>query len=467
MSEEQRDRQNLNLITGTHSIHSDRIGGHRKYNATEAGYWNRWIRISLKAQDKKTIFSNIHTHINVDSLKEAFDAIDGKKALGVDGISKASYKKNLDENLRRLTEAIQRGTYRPQPKREVLIPKANGKTRPIAIACFEDKLVDWVVGKILSTIYEPTFIRTSFGYRPNKSAADAVNAIYSSLQLNRRQHIVEIDFSSFFNTIPHRKLMDIIGKKIADKRFKGLIGRFLEGKLISAEGETLPSELGTPQGSIMSPVLANIYLHETLDEWFLQEYSTGGNLIVRYADDALFLFSIEEQATKFLNELDERVKRYGLKLNADKSRNLTFTKSNHEHFHFLGFTFYWGIQGSRRTLKIKTQKEKLIKSMQEFDAWIKQARSQQDLKTIWSLAKSKIQGHINYFGYRINILKLNHFYHQAVISLFKWLNRRSQRRSYSWEGFNERLKYFPLITPWNKMKLKSVGWDPYKGVLYR
>jgi retron-type reverse transcriptase len=143
MSEEQRDRQNLNLITGTHSIHSDRIGGHRKYNATEAGYWNRWIRISLKAQDKKTIFSNIHTHINVDSLKEAFDAIDGKKALGVDGISKASYKKNLDENLRRLTEAIQRGTYRPQPKREVLIPKANGKTRPIAIACFEDKLVDW------------------------------------------------------------------------------------------------------------------------------------------------------------------------------------------------------------------------------------------------------------------------------------------------------------------------------------
>ncbi len=217
----------------------------------------------------------------------------------------------------------------------------------------------------------------------------------------------------------------------------------------------------------MSPVLANIYLHEALDEWFLQNHATCGNVIVRYADDALFLFSIEEQATKFLKELNERVTHYGLKLNADKSRNLTFSKSTNEHFHFLGFTYYWGTQGSRRILKLKTQKDKLIKSMQEFEAWIKQVRSQKDLKTIWALAKSKIQGHINYFGYKLNVTKLNHFYYQAVLSLFKWLNRRSQRRSYSWEGFNERLKYFPLIKPWEKMKLKSVGWDPYKGALYR
>lgn len=467
MSEEQRGRQNLNLITGTRPIHSDRNSGHKRYNASDAGYWNRWIRISLKAQDNKTVFSNIHTHINVDSLKEAFKAIDGKKALGVDGISKSIYEKNLERNLEKLAESIQKGTYRPQPKREVLIPKANGKTRPIAIACFEDKLVDWVVGKILTTIYEPTFIRTSYGYRPGKSAADAINAIFCSLQQNRRQYVVEIDFSCFFNTIPHQKLMEIIGKKITDRRFKGLVGRFLEGELINARGESLPSELGTPQGSIMSPILANIYLHEVLDAWFLQNYGSYNNVIVRYADDALFFFSFEEKAIKFLGELTKRVKHYGLSLNIDKSRSLTFSKKNHEHFHFLGFTFYWGIQGSKRTLKIKTQKDKLIKSMQEFEAWIKEARSKKDLKTIWSLAKTKIQGHINYFGYKINVLKLRHFYQQAVISLFKWLNRRSQRRSYSWEGFNERLKYFPLIVPWQEMKLKSVGWDPYKGVLYR
>jgi RNA-directed DNA polymerase len=217
----------------------------------------------------------------------------------------------------------------------------------------------------------------------------------------------------------------------------------------------------------MSPVLANIYLHTVLDEWFLQNHTRHGDVIIRYADDALFLFGREEQANKFLGDLEERVKQYGLKLNADKSHNLTFSRSNQEHFHFLGLTFYWGIQGSKRILKIKTQKNKLIKSMQEFDAWIKQVRSQKELKTIWALAKSKIQGHINYFGYKMNVPKLNHFYHQAVISLFKWLNRRSQRRSYSWEGFNERLKYFPLIEPWEKMKLKSVGWDPYKGVLYQ
>ncbi len=464
MSEERRDRQSLNLITGTRSTHSGSKHGHKRYSASDAEYWNRWIRISLKAQDRKTVFGNIHTHINVDSLKEAFNAIDGKKALGADGISKAVYGENLEQNLDRLAGKIQRGTYRPKPKREVLIPKANGKTRPIAIACFEDKLVDWVVGKILSTIYEPIFIRTSFGYRPKKSAADAINASYCSLFQNRRQHIVEIDFSSFFNTIPHRKLMDIIGKKIADKRFKGLIGRFLQGKLITKGEDILPGEIGTPQGSIMSPVLANIYLHEVLDEWFLQNYGSYNSVIVRYADDALFFFSIEERAMEFLEALGRRVEQYGLKLNADKSRTLTFTKDNHEHFHFLGFTFYWGKQGSKIILKIKTQKDRLIKSMQEFDAWIKQVRSQKDLKTIWSLAKAKIQGHINYFGYQMNTPKLNHFYSEAVKSLFKWLNRRSQRRSYRWEGFNERLKHFPLRKPWEKAKLKSIGLDPYKGI---
>lgn len=462
MSEERRDRQSLNLITGTPSTHSGSLIGHKRYDALDAEYWNQWIRISLKAQDKNTVFSNIHTHINADTLKEAFNAIDGKKALGVDGISKAIYGTNLEDNLEKLARNIQQGTYRPQPKRETLIPKANGKTRPIAIACFEDKLVDWVVGKLLSTIYEPLFIRNSFGYRAKKSAADAINACYCSLYKDKRQHIVEIDFSSFFNTIPHRELMRILGKRIADRRFKGLVGRFLQGALITHLGETLSSEIGTPQGSIMSPVLANIYLHEVLDEWFLQHYASYNNVIVRYADDALFFFNQKEQATGFLSELGKRVERYGLKLNQEKSRALTLTKSNHEHFHFLGFTFYWGKQGSRTILKVKTQKEKLIKSMQEFEAWIKQIRSRKSLKTIWLLAKAKIQGHINYFGYQMNTPKLNHFYHEAIKSLFKWLNRRSQRRSYGWEGFSERLKHFPLIKPWRDAKLKSLGWDPYK-----
>jgi len=396
----------------------------------------------------------------VDSLWEAFKALDGTKALGVDGISKAEYGKNLQENLSALAQRVQKGTYRPQPKREVLIPKANGKTRPIAIACFEDKLVDWVVGKILTLTFDPLFIKSSFGYRPNKSAEGAIKACYNSMCKNMRKYVLEIDFSSFFNTIPHRKLMRIVGKRIADRRFKGLIGRFMKGGLINKEGEILPSEIGTPQGSIMSPILANIYLHEVIDEWFLSRYASHGNVVVRYADDAVFFFHLEEETVKFLGELRTRVKEFGLSLNEDKTHNLTMAKNQHTHFSFLGFTFYWGKQGRRRILKVKTQKERLIRSLQEFEQWIKKIRNQKPLKSIWELAKSKIRGHLNYYGFRMNALKLNHFYWEAIRSLFKWLNRRSQKRSYNWEGFTERLKYFPLMIPLADMKLKQLGWNP-------
>ena len=322
-------------------------------------------------------------------------------------------------------------------------------------------MVDWVVGKILTQIYEPLFIRNSFGYGPNKSADGAIKACYYSICKNSRKYVVEIDFSSFFNTIPHRKLMRIIGKRITDRRFKGLIGRFLKGGLTNEGGEVLPSELGTPQGSIMSPILANVYLHEALDMWFIQNYASYNNIMVRYADDAVFFFNKEETAVKFLDDLNCRVNNFGLKLNSDKTRSLMIAKGSHAQFSFLGFTFYWGKQGSRCILKVKTQKEKLIKAVQEFDQWIKSIRSKTKLISIWALARAKILGHINYYGYWMNALKLKHFYLSAVQSLYKWLNRRSQKHSYNWKGFKERLKNFPLVNPIEATKLKQLGWNPY------
>jgi RNA-directed DNA polymerase len=335
MSRELRGRQNLNLTTDTQTTLGGGNNGHREDQIRMDFLPNRWVRIGLAAQDKTLVFGNLMTHVNENSLREAFRAIDGSKALGVDGISKSEYGKNLQENLRALAERVQRGTYRPQPKREVLIPKGKGKTRPIAIACFEDKLVDWVVGKILSLVFEPIFIRNSFGYRPNKSAEGAIKACYYSLCKNTRKHVVEIDFSSFFNTIPHRKLMKVIGKRISENRFKGLIGRFLKAELITRE-ETIPGVVGTPQGSIMSPILANIYLNEVIDQWFMRNHASYNNVIVRYADDALFFFKHEEDAEKFLSDLNERVEKYGLSLNSEKTHIITISKNNHKHFHFLG-----------------------------------------------------------------------------------------------------------------------------------
>jgi RNA-directed DNA polymerase len=456
MPAERRNRQNLNLATGISQ--APRSQDERSQLDM---FPNRWVRISNKAQDASCVFQNLHSHINVDSLKEAFKDLNGSKALGVDRVNKKEYGKSLEVNLENLVKRIQSGSYRPQPKREVLIPKANGKSRPIAISCFEDKLVDWVVGKILTEVYEPLFIRNSFGYRPGKSADNVIKACYHSLEKNRRPYITEIDFSNFFNTIPHKKLMRILGKRISDRKFKGLIGRFLVGDLINAQGEKLPSEIGTPQGSIMSPVLANIYLHEVLDTWFLENYGSYNNIIVRYADDAIFFFKKEEDMCSFKETLSKRCQNYGLKLNEEKSRSFCFAKSTHESFNFLGFTFYWGKQGSRRILKVKTQKEKLHKTIQEFDGWIKTNRNRTKLGRLWEMAKAKIRGHINYYGYWMNGLKIKHFYHEAVRSLFKWLNRRSQRRSYNWPGFEERIKNFPLMVPLSKMKFKKLGRTVY------
>jgi group II intron reverse transcriptase/maturase len=399
----------------------------------------------------------------VENLRQAFKALDGSKAVGIDGISKEQYAKDLEKNLKSLENRLHIGTYRPQAKREVLIPKANGKTRPIAISCFEDKLVEWTLGKILESVYDPIFIRNSFGFRPRKSPDDATKANYNILKDDKRPFVVEIDLANFFNTVPHRKLMKILRKRINDRKPLGLIARFLYVDILNQQGETKATDVGTPQGSVMSPILSNIYLHYVLDQWFIENHASQEAVIVRYADDAIFMFSQEQQAKDFLEALKRRLAEFKLAVNEDKTAIINFSKGKENVFSFLGFTFFWKKPKgwNKINLVIKTQREKLDKKSQEFTEWIKLNRARMSRKEIWSITASKLRGHYNYYGYCCNRGKLMLFYNNVIGDLFKWLNRRSQRPSFSWSKFKRLLSREPLPLPPEMSKLKQLGWSPY------
>lgn len=457
MGKERRGQQSSYHIRNSHPINNDGTGEQVLWKGQQP-FLNRWMRISLRAQrGPASVFNNLLLHINEETLQEAYDELDGTKASGVDGITKSEYGKALERNLEKLAERIKRGSYRPSHKREVLIPKAKGKLRPIAVACFEDKLVDATVAKILNSIYDSGFVPNSFGFRPRRSAHQAIEACHKVLEGGKRPFVVEIDFSNFFNTIPQDKLVDIIKEKVADGKFLRLIERFLKGKTVKQDGRIVSDTCGTPQGGLMSPILANIYLDTVLDKWFYKHHRQG--VLVRYADDAVFFFTTEEEATKFLTEFKARVKSYGLVVNEEKSRYLSFKKTEYTQFNFLGFTFYWGIQGKRRILKVKTEKSRLHKSINEFYNWIKSNRSKRKQSELWKTAQSKIRGHYEYFGYWMNRTKLVHFYLQVVRAMFKWLNRRGQKRSYNWEGFRELLRQNPLGSPPALSDLKRLGWS--------
>jgi len=438
--------------------------GHRTRMAEKKGYTlNSWARIGLLAKDQGVVFNNLFSHINEENLRQAFRAIDGSKAVGIDNITKKQYAENLESNLLNLKSRLHLGTYRPQAKREVHIPKADGSTRPIAIGCFEDKIVEWITGKILESVYEPIFIRNSFGLRPKKSADDAIKANYMILKDNKRPFVVEIDLKSFSNKVPHDKLMEILGYRISDRKLKGLIRRFVKADILKQDGEKLKSKVGTPQGSVMSPILANIYLHHVLDKWFTANHASKDAVMVRYADDVVFMFSQEGKAKAFLQELEDRLTKYGLELNYDKSGIINFSKGQERVFHFLGFTFYWNHRKgwNKINLVIKTQKERLFKKVQEYTDWLKANRAKHTTQEIWAITAAKLRGHYNYFGYYCNRARLMHFYRAIKNAMFKWLNRRSQRKSFSWKQFAAKLLVKPLPVPAEPTQLKNLGWSPY------
>jgi group II intron reverse transcriptase/maturase len=419
---------------------------------------NSWLRIGLTAKNTELVFNNLFCHFNLENLREAFHALDGTKAVGIDGMTKEKYGRGLERNLNDLLKRLHKGTYRPLPKRGTEIPKANGQMRPLAIASFEDKIVEWVLAKLLSTIHEPIFIKHSYGFRPKRSTLDAIKVFFCSLKDNKRPHVVEIDFTSFFNTVPHKRLLKMVSKRVSDRRIISLIARLLQVGIMEKTGDIKQNEVGTPQGAIVSPVLANIYLHYALDVWFMKEYAPHGAVMTRYADDAVFCFELEGDAKAFNHALRERMNGYKLSLNEEKSKTVNFHKKLKQVFSFLGFTFYWGKdRGSQaKLLKVKTEQKRLDKKVVEYSAWVKENRARMTTAELWEATNAKLRGHYQAFGVYGNRPRLYSFFYKVVAQLFRWLNRRSQKRSYTWAGFKMRMKQHPLLAPPGMDRLKQL-----------
>lgn len=413
------------------------------------GYYGLDRINSVAMRDPKTVFNNLVHHVNEDNLIQAFRGLDGSKAVGIDQVTKSEYGRNLRANIEKLTEEIRKGGWRPRPSREVMIPKPSGGMRPLAIGCLEDKIVQTLVAKILGAIYEPRFHRHSYGFRPKRTAHQALARVHSAIK-KRGKHtvVVEMDIEKFFNHVDHDKLMVLLRKQIGDEHLLRLVKRMLKNSILSESGELTDSQTGTPQGSPASPTLANIYLHYVLDEWFDKHYIGKGE-IVRYADDAVFIFNDLKVAERFKAELSERFRDYGLKMNEDKTGVVEFgpnTKSG--IIGFVGFILYWGRAGlTKTTLKVRTAPDRYKRAIQTFQSWLKAKYNRLPTKELWKQVAAKFRGHYNYYAVSFNGNQLYRFYFTCTKLVFKWMNRRSQKRSYTWTEFARKLLFSPLPKP--------------------
>lgn len=379
-------------------------------------------------------------HVNYENLKEVHKKMDGKKAVGVDGVTKEEYDSNLDANLNDLLDRMRNFKYRPKPARRTYIPKANGDLRPLGIPSYEDKLVQGVMAEVLNEVYEPRFLDCSYGFRENRSVHDAIREVNQIIMTKKVGYILDADIKGFFDNVNHKWLTRFLEHDIEDKNFIRYIVRFLKSGYVE-NGVKIKTEKGTPQGGLISPVLANVYLHYVLDDWFHKVVKTslkGEAYLVRFADDFIILFQYENEAKEVYLRIKERFAKFGLELAEDKTRILPFGrhKGTRESFDFLGFKHY--NSKTRITNKytigrrISLKKKRLFKK--NLNLWLKRNRKL-GTSEIMSQLEDKITGAIRFYGISGMFPEVKNLYMFAMWMTFKWLNRRSQRSSYSFEEF--------------------------------
>lgn len=418
-------------------------------------------RIAELAKEKpKEIFTSLYHMLNEELLMQCHEELEGKKATGIDGVTQAEYENDAQGNIRNLVERLKKKQYHPQAVRRVYIPKDNKSKRPLGIPAYEDKIVQRGLNKILQAIYEQDFLDTSYGFRPQRNCHDALRALNQALEQGKTNYVVDADIRSFFTDVNHEWLMKFVNQRVADPNIHRLIRRFLKAGVME-EGQWQATETGTPQGSNLSPLLSNVYLHYALDLWFekvVKRACRGEAYMVRYADDYVCCFQYKEDAQGFYQALVPRLGKFDLTIAEEKTKIIEFgryaaedrqTKGEKkpETFDFLGFTHYCGksMKGKFR-VKRKTSKKKFNMKVKAFQEWLRGERHSEE-KTLMKTVRQKLVGHYQYYGITDNSEMMGKFLLRIRRALFKWLNRRSQRKSFAYEKFEQFLARHRLPEP--------------------